>query len=567
MSADLLLVNGKVITLDSSSRIAEAVAVRGTRIVGVGDAQSLGAQVDPRARRIDLGGRAVLPGFYDAHPHMDREGLRAYGGRSILGLRSVAEIVEKVAEAARTASEGEWIVFMPMGAPPFDYINNPRLLKEGRFPSRHDLDAVAPNHPVYIRNVWGWWSRPPYPAVANTVALKRAGITRDTPDPYNIKIVRDERGDPTGVFLESNRVSLLEYTLFRDAPRFTYEDRLNSVRDGSKAYSALGTTGGYESHGLSPTLMRAYREADERGELTVRIAAPLSLPTSAKSRSEISEMLYQWAPAAAGRGTSSGNFRFSGITMDHADPNISAPIARDYPYEQWAGFYSQGITASEFVEIGIEAAKLRFRLNFVIATAPPYHDTEQTISLLEQINREAPIRDLRCVGFHLNNIRPEQLRRIRELGLMISLTPSFIYSHTAGLGLDRLGKDAVPISEVLHAGIPVALGSDNVPPSMLFTCWEALARWDDDGKKNLGPSNLTREEALRICCQTPHHMNWDEDLRGMIADGRAADLVVLDGDPLTCDVDLLPQLKAVMTMLDGRITHDALGRKSGARNG
>jgi predicted amidohydrolase YtcJ len=559
MDADLLLVNGKVITFDSSSRIAEAVALRGKRIVGVGETRALSAQFDPRTKRIDLGGRSVLPGFYDAHPHMDREGLRAYGGRSILGLRSIEEILEQVALAARDTPEGEWIVFMPIGAPPFDYVNNPKLLKEGRFPTRHDLDAVAPHHPVYIRNVWGWWSRPPYPAIANSAALKRAGITRHTADPYNIKIVRDEAGEPTGVFLETNRVSLLEYTLFREAPRFTYQDRLNSVRDGSRIYSALGTTGGYESHGLTPALMRAYREADERGDLTVRISGPLSLPTSAKSRRDISDLLYHWAAAAGGRGATTGNFRFSGVTIDHADPNISAPIAREYPYEQWAGFFSQGITASEFVEIGIEAAKLGIRLNFVIATSPPYHDTDQTIALMEQINREAPLRDLRCVGFHLNSITPDQIRRIRELGIVISLTPSFIYSHSGGLGLSRLGQDAVPISEVLHAGIPVALGSDNVPPSMLFTCWEALVRWDDEGQQHLGESNLTREDALRICCQTPHHMNFDEDNRGTIAPGQAAELVVLNGDPLTCDVDLLPQLEAEMTILDGRITHDRIG--------
>lgn len=139
---------------------------------------------------------------------------------------------------------------------------------------------------------------------------------------------------------------------------------------------------------------------------------------------------------------------------------------------------------------------------------------------------------------------------------MISLTPSFIYSQSAETGLVKLGKDAVPISEVLHAGIPVALGSDNVPPSMLFTCWEALVRWDNVGQQHLGESNLSREEALRICCQTPHYMNFDEDRRGQIAPGQSAELVVLNGNPLTCDVDLLPQLEVEMTILDGRITHD-----------
>ena len=558
MKPDYILTNGKVITLDGKSTIAEAVAVEGKRIVGVGTSAELGKNHDPTTRRIDLSGRCVLPGFFDAHPHMDREGLRSRGGVSLVGVKSIRDIQDKVGEAVKARAAGEWVVLMPMGGPPFDYVNSPALLKEGRFPDCHDLDEVAPNHPVYIRNVWGWWSRPPYPAIANSRALRRLGITRDTIDPYNIKILRDSNGEPTGVFLETNRVSILEYTLFQDIPRFTQEDRLHSVVAGAAAYSELGTTTGYESHGLSPAIMRAYREADERGDLAVRISAPLSLPTSAKTRRDTSDLLYHWSAAAGGRGTGSGNFRFAGITLDHADPNISAPIARDYPYEQWAGFFSQGITEPEFVEVGTEAARLGLRLNVVVATAPPYHETERTLLLLEEINKKAPLHDLRCVGFHLNNVTSSQLRRIRELGMAISLTPSFIYSHSAGLGLDRLGQDAVPIKEVLDAGIPVALGSDNVPPSMLFTCWEALVRWDNDGEQHLGQSNLSREEALRICCQTPHYMNFDEDARGSIAEGMMAEMVVLDGDPLTCDVDFIPQLQADMTIVDGHIKHDRI---------
>ena len=111
---------------------------------------------------------------------------------------------------------------MPMGAPPHEYISRPDQLTDGRFPTRHDLDAVAPDHAVYIRAVWGWWSRRPFPSVANSLALARAGVTRDTPAPHNVEILKDARGEPTGVFLERNFVPVLEYTLFRDLPRFKY---------------------------------------------------------------------------------------------------------------------------------------------------------------------------------------------------------------------------------------------------------------------------------------------------------------------------------------------------------
>ena len=338
LHADLLLYNGKIITLDNGSRISEAVAIRGTKILAVGEDANLKKHVSPETRRVDLKGRTVLPGFFDAHPHMDREGLKTLGGESLVGANSVSAIVERVAEAARKARPGEWIVFMPMGAPPFDYVNDAKMLKEGRFPNRHDLDRVAPDNPVYIRSVWGWWTRPPFPAVANSEAMRRCGIAAATADPYNIEIVRDSSGNPIGVFLETNRTPLLEFTLFRYVPRFTYEDRLESVRIGSEIYSALGT--------------------------------------------------------------------------------------------------------------------------------------------------------------------------------------------------------------------------DNVPPSMLFTAWEALERWDETGQRHLGESHLTREEVLRISCQAPHYMNWEEDNRGKIAEGMAAELAVFDTDPLTCDIKQLPKLKPAMTMVDGRIVHD-----------
>ena len=159
LHADLLLYNGRIITLDDNSRISEPVAVRGSKILAVAEDADLNKQVPPETRRIDLKGRTVLPGFFDAHPHMAREGLKTLGGESLAGTNSVAAIVERVAQAARKARPGEWIVFMPMGVAPFDYVNDAKKLKEGRFPDRHDLDRVAPDNPVYIRSVWGWWTR------------------------------------------------------------------------------------------------------------------------------------------------------------------------------------------------------------------------------------------------------------------------------------------------------------------------------------------------------------------------------------------------------------------------
>jgi predicted amidohydrolase YtcJ len=543
--------SGKIITLDGKTLDNGVVAIRGSRIVSVGESGSLKRQLSMYTQVIDLKGRTLLPGFFDTHPHMDREGLKSLGGESLAGANSVAAIVERVAEAVQSSEPGEWIVFMPMGEPPFGYVNDSKMLAEGRFPNRHDLDEVAPDNPVFIRGVWGWWTQPPYPAVANSEAMRRCGVTADSADPYNIEIVRDRGGNPTGVFIESNRTPLLEFTLFREVPRFDYQDRLESVRLGSQIYSGLGTTSAYEAHGLTPALLRAYREIDERGELDVRMSAPLSVPSSSMSRRELSTLLRQWAPAAGGRGMATQNFRISGVTLDYADPKIAEAIARDYPYTQWAGKFAQALTKSEFVEVGIEAAKQNMRLHFLMAHAPPRYNVDETLDMLEEIDRHAPIRDLRCVGFHMLKATPGQLRRIRDLGLVVTFTPSFIYSQAAQLHLDKLGQSAFPIREVLDAGIPAVLGSDNVPPSMLFSAWSALERWDEIGQRHLGESGLSREEVLRMVCQTPHYLNWEEGSRGKIAPGMVAELTLLDGDPLRCDIDNLPKIKPVMSMVDG----------------
>src|SRR5258707_8769422 len=295
---DLILHGGKVITLDRSSRVAQAVAVRSGQVAAVGDDAALLKDAAPTTELIDLAGRSVLPGFFDAHPHADGEGLRARGVFPFAGLPPVADIVEVVKRGAQTTPAGEWIVLMPMGESPHEYISRPEQLIDGRFPTRHDLDAGAPDHAVYIRAVWGWWSRRPFPSVANSLALSRAGVTRDTPAPHNVEIVKDARGEPTGLFLERNFVPVLEYTLFRDLPRFKYSDRLESVRLGARAYVAAGTTSLYEGHGLTPTVIRAYRENAERSALPLRMHTPVTRPSPAFHAKRLLYLFYHYAGVA-----------------------------------------------------------------------------------------------------------------------------------------------------------------------------------------------------------------------------------------------------------------------------
>src|ERR1700750_1606406 len=140
---DLILHNGNIITLDRGSRLAQAIAVRAGTIAAVGSNAALLKEAAPTTRIIDLNGRSVLPGLFDAHPHADREGLKARGGIPIAGLHSVADIVDVVKRAAQATPAGQWLALIPMGEPPHEYISRPEQLIDGRFPDRHDLDAGA----------------------------------------------------------------------------------------------------------------------------------------------------------------------------------------------------------------------------------------------------------------------------------------------------------------------------------------------------------------------------------------------------------------------------------------
>ena len=544
---DLILHGGTVITVDGGAGIAEAVAVSAGRISAVGSTEDVLAGRGRTTRVIDLAGRTACPGFIDTHAHMDREGLKARGGYSLAGRHSVAAIVDAVASAVARTPTGEWVIFMPMGTPKLSYISRPDQLAEGRFPTRHDLDAVSPDHPVYIRVPWGWWVHRPFVCVANSAALRLCGIDRDTEAPYNVEILTDDAGEPTGVFLDRSYASVIEYTLMRKAPRITFEDRVAGCRLGSAAYSAAGTTSIYEGHGLTPAILEAYRRVHEDGDLTVRAHLPLSVPGASVDDRRLAGIFDEWATRLAGRGSGNDMLRLEGVCVDVANEQAAAIIGEDYPYEAWAGHFYHSLSHDRFVEIGVHAARLGIRLSCLIC-----YDLERVLRAYEAIDAQVPIRDKRWVMIHVVEASADQIARMKALGVIATVTPNFMYMASDRFNLHEIGERAMPIRALIDAGVPVALSSDNVPYSMLWTMWESLARWDADSERKLGESHLTREEALRMVCQTGALVTWEEDTKGTLEVGKMADIVILDTNPLTCPENTIKDIKVDHTFVAGR---------------
>lgn len=562
-NSSTVITNARVHTLDANSTVAQSISFRDGTITAVGNNEDVLAR-NPNALVIDAAGFTITPGFVDAHAHMDRMGLYEIGGIPLDGVTSIDGVVERVRDAARREEPGKWIVLLPMGGLG-SFFNDPSQFVEGRFPDRHDLDRAAPRNPVYIRSVWGWWSQAPFPAVANTMALETLGIDRQTTAPYNVEIVRDANGEPTGVFLDSNYQSMLEHTLFAGLPRFSFADRVESVRLGSMVYAKLGTTSIIEGHGLSPEIIRAYRAVHGNGELKQRARLAMSPPTARFDGDRIEDLLLHLSGIASDNGVGDERLRIEGLSLDVADPRVAELISEDYPYVAWASHFTQGLSPTELVALGRRAAELGIRVHGMAG-----YGLDRVLGAFEAIHRAVPIDERRWVLTHLLSASEEQLERIRNLGLVVTVNPMFLYGASEKLGLVKLGNDAMPLRRWIDAGIMMAFETDGAPPSMLRNLWQTMVRWDGRRETTIGTDDVSREEALRLICQGGHLLNWREHRAGVLSTGWEADLVVLDDDPLACDIEKVPEIRVMGTVVAGEFVFDRDGfastREVGRRN-
>ncbi len=300
---DTILTNGKFVTVDDKFSVVEAVAIKNEIFFAVGSNREIRALAGKSTTIQDLEGKTAIPGIIDGHAHMDREGLK-FVYPSLTGARSIADILHIIEREVRKRKPGEWVVTMPIGDYPF-YENNPEFLAEKRFPNRWDLDKVSPNNPVYIKGSWYYWrGDPPIVSIANSLALELAGITEESTAPNpELEIVRQNgTGLPTGVFIERGTVGTVEFSLMKDVPRFTYQQRLGALKQSMHRYNAVGTTGVYEGHGVSSVVLRAYKELWEREELTVRSTLVISPAWDAVPGAKPYEVLRDWATFASGKG-------------------------------------------------------------------------------------------------------------------------------------------------------------------------------------------------------------------------------------------------------------------------
>jgi predicted amidohydrolase YtcJ len=555
--ADLILKNAQVITVDRRSTIAESIAIAGDKILAVGPDASMASHTAPGTRVLDMKRRTVMPGLIDGHAHMDREALRNIFPP--LGkVRSIKDIQDRVAELARGRKPGEWIVTMPIGDPPY-YFDVPNMLAERRLPTRQELDAAAPNNPVYIRPIWGYWRGSlPLLSVANTEALKRAGITRDTISPVpSLAIQKDGNGDPTGVFVEQDFAPMAEMIWFREATRFSHEDRMKALPESAKLYHGFGTTSVFEGHGVASEVLRVYKQVHREGKLTMRASLALSANWSAAGGAPLGPFVEAWLGWLGEPGLGDDQLKMSGLYTHIGRTPADDVRASAGSYTGWAGFNSNhGLPREQVKELLLHCAR-----NDIRATSIGGGAGLEMLDLYEEVDRQIPLKGRRWVVSHINVITPHDLERIVKMGLVLTThTNNYLYKSlaaNAGKLKPEQYDEIVPLNTLRDAGVIASLATDNTPVSLWYPVKQTVARRDIRTKQVFGEKQaLSRMEALRCATANGAYLTFDEAKKGSLDPGKFADLTVPSADPLTIAEDKLGDTSALMTMVGGKIVHE-----------
>lgn len=526
-SPDLVLWNGDILTMDPATPRAQALAISRGRITAVGSNSDMQALASATTRRIDLGGRVVIPGVIDAHNHPAGAGL-SHLREVDCDLRSVGAIQAALRERARTTPPGEWILG-------FKYDDTKTA--ERRFLTVADLDAVTTQHPILVVHRGG------HTAYVNSLAFTVAGITASTPDPVGGRYERGPGGALTGRVAESGMNALSA----KAARPYTRADRQAGVAEISRRLAAAGITSVTDAFGSTDDL-RAYTDAQAAGELKTRIYchigdAYLDAMIATGARTGRGDA---WVKLGGVKFVSDGSI--SERTARLAEPYMGRPNDRGIMVNDAEALWPR------FYKAHTNGWQLCTHANGDVAI-------DMVCTLYERLQREAPRPDPRFRFEHCTVLTPALIRRIKALGGIPTPFASYVYFHGEKMteyGAERTER-MFPMRWFLDAGIPAAMGSDYPPgpfePMMALT--SMLTRTDIRGTTWGASQRITFDEALRVLTVNGAYASYDEGVKGSLQVGTFADLVVLGRDPRRVPPSEIVNVPIERTMVDGRWVYEA----------
>lgn len=524
---ELILHNGSIWTVNERAPRAQAVAVSGGRFLAVGSDDEVLALAAGRSRKVDLGGKTVVPGFIDAHSHPGSAG-RSHLRQVDCDLRSIAEIQAALRQRAAQTPAGQWVLG-------FKYDDT--KTSEGRPLTRADLDAAAPAHPVFVRHRGG------HTAWVNSPALKAAGVDEKTPDPPGGHFGRDGAGRLNGN-LRENATDPFERVI---PSAYTPGDYREGVKLISKMLARAGITSVHDAYG-TPQDLRAYQDARDAGELLTRVYCLIG-------HFAIDRMI------AAGVRTGFGDewVRVGAMKLT-CDGSISERTARlSLPYVGRPDDFGLFVMPEEELHrLASKAHAAGWQLG-IHANGDAAID--RTLGLYERLQREAPRRDPRFRIEHCTVVNDSLVRRIRALGAIPTPFSTYVYYHGEKMreyGAERLDS-MFALRSFLDAGVRATQASDYPPGPFepMMALQSEVTRTDMSGRLWGPRQRITVEEAVRVGTLNGAYASFEEHLKGSIEPGKLADLVVLGRDPLREPPSSLIKIPVERTMVGGRWVYES----------
>lgn len=538
MSADLILRNARITTLDPQRPAATALAVRDGLIVAVGDDAEVMALAGADTRVIDGEGRRAIPGLHDSHTHLIRGGLNYNLELRWDGARSLADAMAMLrAQVARTPAP-QWVRVVG-GFTEHQFV-------EKRLPTLDELNAIAPDTPVFILHLYDR-------ALLNRAALRAVGYGRDTPNPPGGEIQRDADGEPTGLLLAKPNALIL-YATLAAGPKLPYEYQINSTRHFMRELNRLGVTsvidagGGFQNY---PDDYRIIEELAAQKALTVRIA--YNLFTQNKG-GELGDFQRWTGLVTPGQGDAMYKHNGAGEMLV-----FSAADFEDFrePRPELPAHLEGDLKA---VVRHLAEHRWPFRIH-----ATYDESIGRILDVYEQVNREVPFDGLHWIVDHAETVSARNIDRIRALGGGIAIQHRMAYQgeyFVARYGAEA-AKRTPPVRRMLDAGVPVGAGTDATRVAS-YNPWVALS-WLTTGKtvgglSLYGDDNLlTREEALRLWTEGSAWFSSDVGKKGRLAIGQYADFALLSADFMRIDDDRIAEIESVLTVVGGQVVHGGGG--------
>lgn len=533
LTPELIIVNAAIRTMNASQPAAEAVAVAGNRIAVLGKSADVRALAGPKTRVIDAAGRSVLPGFNDAHVHW------LMGGYSItnVDLRNASsreEFSRRIAEFAKKIPKGRWIL-----GGDWDHEKFPGAT----LPTKEWIDAVTPDNPVFVNRTDG------HMALANSLALKLAKVTKETKDVPGGEIVRSANGEPTGILKEDAAMALVD----RAIPARSWDENYAAALAATEHAASVGVTSVQDMSAGDD--IGLYQYMHERGELKTRIYAMRSI------------LSWEVLGKTGVRGAFGDSWLRIGGLKGFADGSLGSTTARFFePFSDAPG--TRGLYVDQMLPEGIMLKRVEEadkRGLHVMIHAIGDEANYAILEIFRQVEEKNGPRDRRFRIEHAQHLRPSEIKRFGSQKVIASMQPY----HCADDGRwcdKRIGperaKGTYAFRSLLDAGAVLAFGSDwtVAPLNPMEGLKAAVTRQTLDGKHPDGwvpEQKISLEEAIRAFTVGSAYAEFQDQMKGSLAPGKLADLVLLDCDIFKTDPATLDKVKVALTVVDGRVVFEA----------